>query len=602
MYISRLLVRNFRNFRLLDVPLNDSATCIVGENNTGKTNLIHAIRLVLDANMSSYYRQLAPDDFSVGLDYRSPQHVLVSVEFREFADKPNEEAMVEGWHIDDDLARLTYRFLPKPKVREAILDGERADNDLTIDDYHWMIRGGGGEIDPATVAWDRDFGRGFRFEELQQSFLVILMKPLRDVEQELRQQRSSPLGRLLTAADIPPEEQDELVDILVNANQQISDSETISGLGTEISEAFEATAGKAFSMGVDVGMAAPSFMDIYRGLTLLLSNDAIDKFTPGKNGLGLNNVLYISILLRVFERRMEAGQKAGQLLLVEEPEAHLHPQLQRVLFNTLSEKGFQTIATTHSTHITSRVPIESVVVLTNDGTPATKSTVPNVDAKLSEREVLDLDRYLDATRGALLYARKVMLVEGPAELFLIPAIVKEVMGISLDERGITVVPIFGVHFDIYAKLFGPDAISKQCAIVADGDLVPSDAELIEDDEDISEIHKPDLATLQNDYVKVFTCPTTFERALVGQTTLPMFAAAAKEVGATRLGKRILKAESEIDWDDRDKVRVTNARDLVLRTAKQIGKARFAQVASKHIEGVTWLPRYLQKAVNWLSNE
>ena len=78
--------------------------------------------------------------------------------------------------------------------------------------------------------------------------------------------------------------------------------------------------------------------------------------------------------------------------------------------------------------------------------------------------------YLDATRSTLLFARKVILVEGPAELFLIPVLVKQVLGLDLDSLGITVVPIYGVHFDVYARLFGENMLPKKCAILADGDL------------------------------------------------------------------------------------------------------------------------------------
>ena len=68
-----------------------------------------------------------------------------------------------------------------------------------------------------------------------------------------------------------------------------------------------------------------------------------------------------------------------------------------------------------------------------------------------------------------------MLVEGPAELFLIPALVKKVKGIDLAREGVSVIPIYGVHFDVYARLFSEDGLPKKCAIVTDGDLKPSDA-------------------------------------------------------------------------------------------------------------------------------
>src|ERR1700730_12243201 len=86
------------------------------------------------------------------------------------------------------------------------------------------------------------------------------------------------------------------------------------------------------------------------------------------------------------------------------------------------------------------------------------------------------------------------------------------MGIDLDRSGISVIPIYGVHFDVYAKLFSESSLPKRCAIVTDGDLKPSDADPnIEGEDELPEM--PDLKELENDYVKVFACQTTFERAI-----------------------------------------------------------------------------------------
>ena len=77
MRISRVVIRNFRSFELLDVPLSSSTTCVIGENNTGKTNFLHAIRLCIDSNISSAYRSLIPADIHSTVDISHPNQVLI---------------------------------------------------------------------------------------------------------------------------------------------------------------------------------------------------------------------------------------------------------------------------------------------------------------------------------------------------------------------------------------------------------------------------------------------------------------------------------------------------------------------------------------------
>jgi putative ATP-dependent endonuclease of OLD family len=602
MYISRIVIRNFRNFELLDVPISPGATCLIGENNTGKSNLLFALRLAIDANLSSTYRLLSENDIHASISIAHADQVVISVEFRDYFGKVNETALVGCWEVDDvcHIARLSYRFRPKQAVREAMENGEFQDGGLTIEDYHWELTGGGAN-DPATVNWTDELGPSVRFSDLQH-FNVVFLHALRDVNQDLRQNRQSPLAKLIDASEIPETEKNELVAILQNANTEISQRQTIHETGEAIEEAFHRTVGEAFDIAVRLGVAPPSFRSISRSLTVLLSDCALTDFETYRNGLGLNNILYISMLVESFERRVRSGKTAGQILLVEEPEAHLHPQLQSVLYEVLKNKPFQTILSSHSTHITSSANLASLVLLTNNGQPRTTGTTPCVNGALSEPEIADLERYLDATRSTLLYARKVILVEGPAELFVIPPLVKKVMGIDLERYGVSVVPIYGTHFDVYAKMFNELALPKKCAIIADGDLTPSDAQREDGDEDeLPEV--PDLAGLGSEYVGIFQCSTTFERALTIRGLLNCLSEAARECGALRVARKFGNAHEALrngtlEPDERKEL-LSDLRETVLSTAKRIGKARFAQILSKHVDGAEAIPKYIKNAIEWL---
>jgi putative ATP-dependent endonuclease of OLD family len=605
MYISRVFIKNFRNFRDFDVAIGQGVTCFIGENNSGKTNLFHALRLVLDGNISAQRRRLQPEDLAAGLSFANPEHVLIAVEFSDFAGRPNEEALPFTAVLQNGTARIFYRFRPKATVRdslEQIPEGEPIPR-LNIDDYVWEIAAGGDDVDLDAVTWSDSFGTRFSTDNLQQGYLVVFMEALRDVESRLGAPRTSPLQQIMEQRNIPDAEQARLVEHLQTANTNINASATIRTIGTQLSASFREAAGKAFAMGVSLGLGEPSFTDISRGLRVLLSGYGLTNLDPGRNGLGLNNVLYISMLLSYFEGRVAEAKTAGQLLLVEEPEAHLHPQLQRVLLATLQRKNVQVFITTHSTHVTSGIPLDSQIVLTSTGGPVAKFTKPTAIPALEPADVADLERYLDATRSTLLYARKVLLVEGPAEQFVIPPLVKQVFAIDLDEEGIAVVPIFGTHFSSYAKLFGPGGIEKKCAILTDGDLTPSDADpnaVRDEGDDEAAPEREDLNALRGPYVEVFTCQTTFERELTLAGTLPMLVAATREVGARRTADALQRLQQQVSAAGRPNLNA--AKDSVLRTAKKIGKARFAQVVSKHTSLATAVPQYVRNALDWLMRD
>jgi putative ATP-dependent endonuclease of OLD family len=188
-----------------------------------------------------------------------------------------------------------------------------------------------------------------------------------------------------------------------------------------------------------------------------------------------------------------------------------------------------------------------------------------------------------------------MLVEGPAEQYFIPPLVRNVMKIDLDEEGIAVIPIYGTHFHSYARLFGPNGIQRKCALVADGDLKSSDASDAGADDDVSidTVAPVDLTGLANEYVKIFQSLTTLEPELTLKGNLAMFASAADELGAPRLGQALRAGTKDKGAN------MSELGQRVLRTAKRFGKARFAQVASRYASEASEVPKYISDAVMWL---
>ncbi|WP_244271820.1 AAA family ATPase [Pseudovibrio denitrificans] len=329
MKISRIVIKNYRIFQVFDVHLSETLSCLIGENNAGKTAVLKGLQLCLDSSLPSMYRSLIREDINTNVDLSNPSQVLVGVEFSDFEGKVNEEALVSTWKISNNKARLFYRFRPKSSIREQLANEEIQTGTLSIEDYSWEIRGGGDpRLDLKDIEWDDEgVGEAIRFSDLQ-SFLVVHLPALRDAENDLRSNRQSPLVKLFDAINLGQEEQDALVGIMDAANNQIANTNAISDVAASIDKSFKSVAGPVFEMDSKLGLSGATFRAILRNIKIVLSDTELQDFEVGRNGLGMNNILYIAILIEYLRKRFLKANSSGQLILLEEPEAHLHPQLQ----------------------------------------------------------------------------------------------------------------------------------------------------------------------------------------------------------------------------------------------------------------------------------
>lgn len=494
MHLSQLTIRNFRQFGTgdaeLSIELQPGVTALLGRNDSGKSALIDAIRYTLLTRDQEYIR-VQPEDFHIDPAGQQGSEIYILCKLTGLSDTEKgafiEYLSYEGGEVSLYVHWSARKLSGNPGMRRWI--------DVSV-------RSG---VDGAGPAFDTS---------VRELLSAAYLRPLRDAEREMSPGRGSRLSQVLShvpgikegakfdEANIPQDaETVEKLGLVGLADYMRHNVRHHSGVGSAESAINEqyltslSLHGDDLQGKIDVsegGTESARLRQILERLELGL-RDAASGNPFGRYGLGSNNLLFMACELLLLGKEPEGLP----LLLIEEPEAHLHPQRQLRLMEFLRQaaegkieganRPVQVLLSTHSPNLASKIPLGNVVLL--QGRRAFSLT--EGQTKLEAGDYRFLERFLDVTKANLFFAHGVFIVEGDAEAIILPVLAK-LIGRDLTEHGVSIVNVGGKGLRRFSRIFQrqiDDApkVDVPVACLADMDVMPDCAPqilgLVKDDND-----------------------------------------------------------------------------------------------------------------------
>ncbi|MGF9818573.1 ATP-dependent nuclease [Brevibacillus agri] len=471
MFLRQLNIWNFRKYGVsvqdsklpgLVVPFNESFNLLIGENDSGKTAIVDAIKMTLGTSSEDSFR-ISESDFHVDKDGNTAQEIKIECIFSGLSEK--EAGIFLEWLTFDKDGKyeLQVRMTAK-KVKNDLLFSERIER---------TVKAG-----PENASSKLE---GLARELLKSTYL----KPLRDAENELKPGVRSRLAQILKnhrafrknnslerhPLEIAFQEANDKVEEFFDLPYSDGEDKTIkSELTAYLDSFFHEPMNGEEKHESKFKITPVKLNEILKKLSLLLED------VP--SGLGSLNLLFIAAELLLHDDALSIGPN---ITLIEEIEAHLHPQAQLRLIKYLQKNrsegatGGQFILTTHSTTLAASTKLEHII-LVHDGTAYPMN---GENTKLELEDYKFLERFLDSTKANLFFAKGVIFVEGDAENLLVPAIA-ELIGRPLHKYGVSIVNIGNTAFNRYVNIYSRSEkwlndfppLKVPVAVITDVDIKP----------------------------------------------------------------------------------------------------------------------------------
>ena len=503
MYIKEIKISNFRNFQEASVPFHEGVNVILGHNNTGKSNLLRAIGLVL--GFSDGHRLGTSDIFYdtnvETLKLQSPRIQITLVLHRS-----------EGEDLDSAEMGLFSSMMTDPTIsEEAELRYEFKLADTQEDNYKADVA----EATNAKEIWkiiDHDYIRFYRSRRSggnQAADISVndalgqidfqFLDAIRDVSHDLYAGYNPLLRDVLnffidySVKNDAEKTEDEIKEQLKTLRDDFvrQSAPLMNTLQSRLQNGKNVFLKYAVDTGATFNGALPDFdgevteNEMFAVLRMIIKYAIGIEVPATYNGLGYNNLIYMSLLLAKMQADssityMKRNAKVLTFLAVEECEAHLHPAMQYKFLQFLQDNKAnghvrQIFMTTHSTQIASAVKLDDLICLTSPklgqidvGYPRVIYNGNNANDVKSKQYV---QRFLDATKADMFFANRLIFVEGVAEELLLPVFAKY-LGKNLTDEHVLVVNMGGRYFNHFLKLFDTNnayAINKKIVCLTDID-------------------------------------------------------------------------------------------------------------------------------------
>lgn len=461
MYISGVRIENFRGIGKATIfKFNSGITVLVGENDSGKSTVIDAIRYVLGTTDQNWCRVEVSDYYNENTE----NEIHISICFSDLSLK-EKAAFMEC---------LTYT-----KTGEKLYLNWSAKYMTNVKPNRTLVNltcGKNGDVSAPSP-------------EARELLRVTYLRPLRDAYAQMRAGRNSRLAQIMSSISglntgIDKYESDvdlnelSLSGIFDLSNYLLANHEQIKQVNEDIKDILQQKMmlnGDTLDTEIVVsGLGNTEERKVYsllEKLDLRVHNENSNHY--GNVGLGTSNLLSMAC-----EMLLNSDSENSSFMLIEEPEAHIHAQRQLKMMQSLQNgnKNQQIIMTTHSLMLTSVVELDNLVLLqSHKSFPMGKGYT-----YLSDGDYKYLERYLDATKANLFFAKGVLIVEGPGEELLLPTIGK-LVGRNLTDHGVSIVDVKSTGLMRYAGIFQRkkgEWLKLPVACITDRDVLPDCAPAI----------------------------------------------------------------------------------------------------------------------------